>query len=102
MTRPPDRARSPRMTSKPQLDPILKLVLDLGPVGVFYVAYMFFDFFVATAALMAAITIAIAITYALTRRVPILPLVIAILALVLGTLTIVLHDEVFLQLKLTI
>jgi intracellular septation protein len=89
-------------THKPKLNPVLKLVLDLGPVVIFYVAYMRFDFLVATAALMAAIMIVLAITYALTRHVPIMPLVIAIVVLVLGTLTLVLHDEVFLKLKLTI
>src|SRR6266478_5548006 len=91
-----------KLTNKPQLNPGLKLALDLGPLLVFYVAYWRYDFFVATAAIMVAITIVLAVTYVLTRRLPIMPLVIAILVLVLGSLTIALHDEVFLKLKLTI
>jgi intracellular septation protein len=61
-----------------------------------------FDFFVATAAIMVATLIVLAVTYGLTRRLPIMPLVVAIVVLVFGGLTIVLHDETFLKLKLTI
>jgi intracellular septation protein len=89
-------------TQKPQLNPILKLVFDLGPLLVFYVVYMRFDFFAATAAIMVATLIVLAVTYALTRRLPIMPLVVAIVVMVFGSLTIVLHDETFLKLKLTI
>jgi intracellular septation protein len=89
-------------THKPQLNPALKLALDFGPLLVFYAAYWRYDFFVATAAIMVAIMIVLAVTYVLTRRLPIMPLVIAILVLVFGTLTIALHDEVFLKFKLTI
>src|SRR5258708_499512 len=102
MTRPPDRARSPRMTSKPQLNPILKLVLDLGPLLVFFVANSRFGIFAATGAFMAAIVIALGVAYALTRHLPLMPLVTAVVVLVFGTLTLVLHDELFIKVKPTI
>src|ERR1700719_2520295 len=102
MTSPPDRARSRPMTSKRQLNPALKLVLDLGPLLVFFGANSRFGIFAATGAFMAAIVIALAISYVLTRHLPIMPLVTAIVVLVFGGLTLVLHDELFIKVKPTI
>ncbi len=90
------------MTSKPQLNPILKLVLDLGPLLVFFVANSRFGIFAATGAFMAAIVIALGVAYALTRHLPLMPLVTAVVVLVFGTLTLVLHDELFIKVKPTI
>jgi intracellular septation protein len=58
--------------------------------------------FVATAVFMAAVVIALVISYALTRHLPIMPLVTAVVVLVFGSLTLVLHDELFIKLKPTI
>jgi len=90
------------MTSKPKLNPALKLVLDLGPLLVFFAANSRFGIFAATGAFMAAIVIALAIGYALTRHLPIMPLVTAVVVVVFGTLTLVLHDELFIKVKPTI
>ena len=46
--------------------------------------------------------IALAVSYALTRHLPIMPLVTAVVVLVFGTLTLVLHDELFIKVKPTI
>src|SRR5258708_32822168 len=80
------------MTPKAQLNPALKLVLDLGPLLVFFAANSRFGIFVATGAFMAAIVIALAIAYGLTRHLPIMPLVTAVVVVVFGTLTLALHD----------
>jgi intracellular septation protein len=93
---------SNQTTRKPQLNPGLKLVLDLGPLLVFFGANSRFGIFVATGAFMAAIVIALAISYALTRHLPIMPLVTAIVVVVFGGLTLVLHDELFIKVKPTI
>jgi intracellular septation protein len=87
---------------KPKLNPTLKLVLDLGPLLVFFAANSRFGIFAATGAFMAAIVIALAVAYALTRHLPIMPLVTAVVVLVFGTLTLVLHDELFIKVKPTI
>src|SRR6202166_2496262 len=102
MTSPPDRARSRPMTSKRQLNPPLKIVLDLGPLLIFFAANSRFGIFAATGAFMAAIVIALAVSYALTRHLPIMPLVTAVVVVVFGTLTLVLHDELFIKVKPTI
>ena len=90
------------MTDKPKLNPALKLVLDLGPLLIFFVANSRFGIFAATGAFMAAIVIALAGAYALTRHLPIMPLVTAVVVIVFGTLTLVLHDELFIKVKPTI
>jgi intracellular septation protein len=90
------------MTDKPKLNPGLKLVLDLGPLLLFFAANSRFGIFTATGVFMVAIVVALAIAYALTRHLPIMPLVTAIVVLVFGTLTLVLHDELFIKVKPTI
>jgi intracellular septation protein len=90
------------MTDKPKLNPVLKLVLDLGPLVLFFAANSRFGIFTATAVIMVAIVLALAVTYALTRHVPVMPVVTAVIVLVFGTLTLVLHDEDFIKVKPTI
>src|SRR5262245_29720904 len=90
------------MSEKTQLHPGLKLAIDLGPLIVFFAANARFGIFGATAAFMAAVVAALVVSYALTRRLPIMPLVTAVVVLVFGGLTLVLHDELFIKLKPTI
>jgi intracellular septation protein len=90
------------MTGKPRLNPALKLVLDLGPLLIFFAANSRFGIFAATGAFMVAIVIALGVAYALTRHLPIMPLVTAVVVVVFGTLTLVLHDELFIKVKPTI
>jgi len=90
------------MPAKPQITPLLKLALDLGPLIVFFAANARFGIFVATAIFMVAILAALAVGYALIRHLPIMPLVTAVIVLVFGGLTLILHDELFIKLKPTI
>ena len=82
--------------------PLFKVATELGPLLVFFVANARFNLFVATGAFMVAIVAAILASYWVTRHVPIMALVTAIIVLVFGTLTRVLHDETFIKLKPTI
>jgi intracellular septation protein len=88
--------------AKHKLNPMLKLALDIGPLVVFFAANARFGIFAATGVFMATIIAALAVSYALTRHVAIMPVVSAIVVLVFGTLTLVLHDETFIKLKPTI
>jgi intracellular septation protein len=92
----------PDKPGKPKLHPLLKLALDLGPLVVFFAANARFGIFVATAVFMATIIAALGVSYALTRHVAIMPVITAIIVLIFGTLTLVLHDETFIKLKPTI
>ena len=82
--------------------PLFKLATELGPLIVFFAANAKFDLFVATGAFMLAIVISIAVSYAVVRHVPLMAIVSAVIVLVFGTLTLVLHDETFIKMKPTI
>jgi intracellular septation protein len=90
------------MTEKKQLNPMLKLVLDIGPLVLFFAANARFGIFAATGAFMVAVLIALAVAYFFTRHIAIMPVVTAVIVLVFGGLTLVLHDELFIKLKPTI
>jgi intracellular septation protein len=87
---------------KKQLNPLLKLVLDIGPLVLFFVANSKFGIFAATGAFMVAVLAALAVSYAMTRHIAAMPVVTAIVVLIFGGLTLVLHDELFIKLKPTI
>jgi intracellular septation protein len=89
-------------TEKPKLHPLLKLVLDIGPLVLFVVANARFGIFAATGSFMVAVVAALLVSYAMTRQWPIMPVVTAIVVLVFGGLTLALHDETFIKLKPTI
>lgn len=84
------------------MNPILKLALELGPLVVFFIGNSQFGIFNATMAFMAATAASLAISYALTRTIPTMPLVSGIFVMVFGGLTIWLNDELFIKLKPTI
>lgn len=90
------------MPTKPQINPLLKLVLDIGPLVLFFAANARLGIFGATAVFMVAVVIALAVTYAMTRHLPIMPLVTVAIVLVFGGLTLALQDETFIKLKPTI
>jgi intracellular septation protein len=89
-------------TTKPQLNPMLKLAFDLGPLILFFVANSRYGIFVATATFMVAVLAALAVSYVLTRQLPIMPVVTAVIVVVFGGLTLVLHNDVFIKIKPTI
>ena len=93
---------SPAQPAKHKLNPMLKLALDLGPLIVFFAVNARFGIFAATAVFMATIIAALAVSWALTRHIAIMPVVTAIVVLIFGTLTLVMHDETFIKLKPTI
>jgi intracellular septation protein len=85
-----------------QPNPLVKLAIEAGPLGVFFIANAKGGIFVATAAFMIAITLALAASWWLERKLPTLPLVTGVFVLVFGGLTLWLQDELFIKLKPTI
>ena len=90
------------VTKKPQLNPLLKLALDLGPLLLFFFANSHFGIFAATAIFMVAVLVALVVSYVLTRHFPIMAMVTAFIVIVFGGLTLILHDATFIKVKPTI
>jgi intracellular septation protein len=108
--------------TRKQLNPLLKLALEMGPLILFFVANsrpaLFLPLvgpllpeavsgekagiFVATAVFMVTILTSLAVSYALTRHLPVMALVTAVIVVVFGGLTLILHDDTFIKMKPTI
>ena len=94
------------------LHPLLKLALELGPLALFFFANAYADrwglstperrLFPATAIFVVATLVALAVHYALAKKLPIMPLVSGVVVVVFGGLTLWLDDELFIKLKPTI
>ncbi|MGL4443625.1 MAG: septation protein A, partial [Alsobacter sp.] len=84
------------------LNPFLKLALEIGPLVVFFIANQRAGIFAATGLFMLAVIVSLAVSYVLTRHLPVMPMVSAVVVLVFGGLTLFLQDELFIKLKPTI
>ena len=80
----------------------LRPIVEYGPIAVFFVAFNLADLFVATASIMVASILALAISYVMERRIPMMPLITAALVGIFGGLTLWLNDETFIKMKPTI
>jgi intracellular septation protein len=90
------------MPARSAIHPLLKIVLELGPLIVFFIANTRWGIFAGTGAFMAAMIVALAASYALTRRLPLMALISTAVVVVFGGLTLLLHDALFIKLKPTI
>lgn len=101
----------------------LKLVLEMGPLILFFLADKWPQIFAplfrplvpagllsgdkagiltATCVLMASVVAALAVSYAITRRLPVMPLVTAVAVLVFGSLTLLFDNDLFIKVKPTL
>lgn len=80
----------------------MKLLFDLFPVILFFIAFKFAGIFVATAVVIAATIAQCAWTWWKHRKVDKMMMVSLGLVVVFGGATLILHDETFIKLKLTI
>ncbi|UVK39732.1 septation protein A [Mesorhizobium sp. AR10] len=107
----------PQKHKKESVNPLLKLVLELGPLMVFFFAnargaWLVQKFpalaefggpiFVATGLFMAATAIALIASWLLTRTLPIMPMVSGVVVFIFGALTLYLQDDIFIKMKPTI
>jgi intracellular septation protein len=90
------------MNKTSSISPALKLALELGPLVLFFVANARWGIFAGTAIFMVAVLVALAVSYVLTRRLPIIAVVSGVIVTVFGSLTLFLHDETFIKVKPTI
>jgi intracellular septation protein len=99
MTQQPAARRSEPELNSQQL---LKLLLEMGPLGVFFLTNSYKGIFWGTGAFMVATIVALTSSRALFGRIPIMPMVSGAFVLVFGSLTLMLHDALFIKMKPTI
>ncbi len=107
----------PHTPAEKKLDPWLKLTLEVGPLVLFFFANAFGEriaaafpaiaalggpIFFATATFIVATLVALAISYALTRRLPLMPFISAIIVVIFGGIALYLQDATFIKIKPTI
>ena len=80
----------------------MQALIGLAPFVAFFVTYTLRGLYAATAVLMAAMVLLLVIEWLWQRRVPPLHAVSALLVLVLGAATLLLHNRLFIQWKPTI
>ncbi|MFY8040614.1 MAG: septation protein A [Bosea sp. (in: a-proteobacteria)] len=103
------------VTEKPaaeQVNPLLKLGLEFGPLAIFFFANSYGDrwfgvatdqrIFVATGVFMVASLISLALSKILLNHLPRMAVINAVVVTVFGGLTLALNDELFIKLKPTI
>ncbi len=83
------------------LNPMLKFALELGPLALFFIVYSRVGIFAATGILMASVLVTLAVSYVMLKRFPIMPLITAVIVLIFGSLTLILHDETLIKIKPT-
>jgi intracellular septation protein len=80
----------------------MQSLLELAPLVAFLVAYYAANLYTATAVLMIAMALLLAVDYLRTRRIPPMHALSAGLVFAFGTATLVLHDQRFIQWKPTV
>lgn len=86
-----------RYTARP-----MKILLDYLPIALFAGAYYLRDIYFATVVLIVALFLQVAWMWSTTRKLPKMQLATAILALILGGITLILHDPSFIKMKPTV
>ena len=94
MIRAPGSAPSPPSTLN-----FMQFLVDLLPVIAFFVAYKLADIYVATGVLIVGVLLQTAVSWIRHRKVSPMLLTSAVLVLVFGGLTLLIHDPVFIKWK---
>ena len=81
---------------------ISKLIIDIGPLAVFFIFYSRSDLKSAIIPFMIATIIAVLFSYIMEKKIPVMPTVGAFIILIFGGLTIYFDNEVFFKMKPTI
>jgi intracellular septation protein len=89
-------------SSEKSASPLIKLLIDLGPLIAFFIAYGRAGIYWATGVLMLATIVALLASWRLLGRVTAVPVLTAVLVVVFGGLTFYLDDPSFIKLKPTI
>jgi intracellular septation protein len=108
---------APNAADRKHPNALLKLALELGPLGVFFfanargewlaekipaLASLGEPIFIATALFIVATLVSLAVSLAITRSLPIMPFITGIVVLIFGGLTLWLQNDTFIKMKPTI
>ena len=88
--------------ARKELSPGLKLLIEAGPLLAFFLVNAKWGIFAGTAVYMVAASAAMLASWLLIRRVAIMPVVALVFVLAFGALTIWLHDDTFIKIKVTL
>ena len=80
----------------------MKLLFDMFPVVLFFIAYQMYDIYTATAVIIAATIVQVLYVYIKHKRVEKIHVITLVLVVLLGGLTLILQDENFIKWKPTI
>ena len=84
------------------MNPIVKIIIETGPLVAFFVSNWMAGIFWGTGIFMAATAVALILSWLLTRKLAVMPLISAGFVAVFGILTLWLHDETFIKVKVTL
>jgi intracellular septation protein len=80
----------------------MKFLFDFFPILLFFIAYKFFDIYIATGVAIGATMVQCALSWMKTRTVGTMQLVALAVIIIFGGLTLYLHDEQFIKWKPTV
>ncbi|MGA7267246.1 MAG: septation protein A [Aestuariivirga sp.] len=80
----------------------VKLLIDMGPLILFFITNWKAGIFWGTGIFMLATAVALAVSWALTRKIAMVPLASAVFVAVFGALTIWLQSDIFIKVKVTL
>jgi intracellular septation protein len=78
-----------------------RLALDFGPLPIFFAVFHYWGIFAATAVLIPTVLTALAINYAIERKLSVMPIFTAVVVIVFGGLTLYLKNDIFIKMKPT-
>ena len=81
---------------------IRRLALDLGPLLIFFAGFKYLGIFGATAVFIAAVLLALLLSYLMEKRLSPMPIFTAVLVVIFGGLTLYLRNDVFIKMKPTV
>jgi intracellular septation protein len=89
-------------TPKKTLPGWLRILVEWGPLIAFFIANARGGIFWGTGVFMAATVVALSVSWTLTRRLALVPLIGAVFVAVFGGLTLWLHNDTFIKVKVTL
>jgi intracellular septation protein len=84
------------------MKPGVKLLVEMGPLIAFFIGNWLGGIFWGTGVFMVATALALAVSWALTRRLAMVPLISAVFVASFGGLTLWLHSDLFIKVKVTL